>query len=147
MKGSIRQRTPGSYELTIDIEPHRAHQARPFARPRNGGSRFRRPPRQRRSRAAASLGKHQRQESRLRRPALRAESHGERHRQHDAASDHRHPDGAWNRRRPHDRRRGGRGCGECVQAGIDMDGVTAFADSYDMLMRDIETASGKLAVE
>ena len=40
---------------------------------------------------------------------------------------------------------------ECVQAGlrdagIDMDGVTAFADSYDMLMRDIETASGKLAV-
>ena len=23
MKGSIRQRTPGSYELTIDIEPHR----------------------------------------------------------------------------------------------------------------------------
>ena len=34
-----------------------------------------------------------------------------------------------------------------MQAGIDMDGVTAFADSYDMLMRDIESASGKLAVE
>ena len=26
------------------------------------------------------------------------------------------------------------------------DGVKAFADSYDMLMRDIETASSKLAV-
>ena len=40
-------------------------------------------------------------------------------------------------------------------AGIDMDGVTSalladgvksFADSYDMLMRDIEAASSKLAV-
>ena len=40
-------------------------------------------------------------------------------------------------------------------AGIDMDGVTAvlladgvkaFADSYNMLMRDIEAASSKLAV-
>ena len=33
-----------------------------------------------------------------------------------------------------------------VTAGLLADGVKAFADSYDMLMRDIEAASGKLAV-
>ena len=76
-----------------------------------GGPRFAAYPKQRRSCAASSLGEHQRQEPCLRRPALRAKPHGAGHRQHDAASDHRHPHGAGHRRTPRNRRRGGRGRG------------------------------------
>ena len=150
MKGSIRQRTPGSYEFTIDIghieltklAPSHVHamEARVSVDLRGSGARVQRPL------WASTSVKNPAYDDLLyvrslmardtvtTMPRVTIDTLMERgidagHMIDDAECE----------------------AAECGQAGlrdagIDMDGVTAFADSYDMLMRDIETASGKLAV-